>query len=73
VRLLCIFLPCPWQYVGEINWPRTPPGQPLASQVFGLYQCPRCKTLSHGSPVPPELRPRPQEPIPVRKPRPVLY
>lgn len=56
MRFLCWFSLCRWVYLGafEQSDPMKIPGTQGAR---GLYQCPRCKTVSIGSPTNPAQRP----------------
>lgn len=40
MRWLCVFFPCKWLHIWNVQ---DDPGH-----LVGLYQCPRCKTLSVG-------------------------
>lgn len=42
MRWLCLFFSCDWMHVANIVWME---GQKRA----GLWQCPRCKTISIGA------------------------
>lgn len=42
MRWVCLFLQCRWRFVADVLNRR--------GDIAGLYQCPRCKTLSLGSP-----------------------
>ena len=43
MRLLCIFLRCPWLWLFNVESLNT-------AGRMGVYQCPRCKSLSPGAP-----------------------
>jgi len=53
--LLCWFQPCPWVYLGAFEQ-ADPSEIPGTQGQRGLYQCPRCKTVSTGSPTDPDKR-----------------
>lgn len=41
MRLLCFFYPCKWIHLFDVY--------NLGLEVFGVYQCRRCKTMSRGA------------------------
>jgi hypothetical protein len=56
MRLLCVFSQCQWVYLGAFEQYDPSDGPPGTQGSRGLYQCPRCKTVSIGSPIDPAFR-----------------
>lgn len=51
MSILCWFNQCRWLHIFNVPTARTPDGQ---WRLFGVYQCPRCKTVSVGTAQVPE-------------------